>query len=112
MDIDYSLFKDSKENETEKEKIYFNNSKEKIKIYIMLILLFLFIIYIFFKKNSVEKSIEEEKEIIVLVKKKGNITEVPSWNLLDKFNNIFNLYRLYDIYDEYIGTPFNITNKI
>ena len=111
MEIDYSLFKDSKENEIEKGILY--NYKAKIAIYIILILMFLFIIYIFLIKDSIKNSntIEEEKEIIFLVKK-GNNTEVSRWKFFDKFNTIFELYRLYDFYDEYIGTPLNITNQI
>ena len=116
MENDYSLFKDIKEKEADVEivKMNFNNTNERIKIFVILnlILLVLILIYISLKENSFKNPSVEDKEKIVFIKKFGNETEVSRWTYLDKFNNIFNLYRLYNIYDDYIGAPFNITNKI
>ena len=111
MEIDYSLFKDKKENEL-KEGIKKNNYKSikqenKLKIYtfICIILLFLILLYISVKDNSNIESYTKSKETIILLNKNRSITKNSKWNYLEKFNSIFELYQFYN----FVGSIVNIS---
>ena len=111
MEIDYSLFKDKKENEFKEEikKDNFEsiNKENKLKIYtfICIILLFLILLYISVKDNSNIESYTKSKETIILLNKNKSITKNSKWNYLEKFNTIFELYQFYN----FVGSCVNIS---
>ena len=115
MEIDYKLFQEEEDKKDHKSPKYEKQNKIFYISFLLMLLCFI-IFYLFITNESKEiKSKKNNEEIIVFVNKLNKTTKSSSnwkkWKI-DKFSNIFNIWNYYSIYDDYIGTPYNITNKI